>query len=251
MKQDRTDSVLPERKIITHDMNLLEFINKLAAGEFLIPSFQRHFVWEQSSIIKLWDSIYHFYPIGSILYWKTDIRLKIHRKLGGFVISRDRNTRTEKKEKLYILDGQQRTTSLFVSYFGGKEHINKQNGFDYTTYFDATSGTFFFENELYKRKWDINPAFLLRLKDVVELDDDGCNKLSIVHGYTQTTGNNLLKLNHSLKAYRISLTGISGYDITGVCKIFERINNAGKSLENLDILVARSFKDNPLIVEET
>jgi len=36
-------------------------------GSIRIPNFQREFVWEQSQIINLLDSIYRHYPIGSFL----------------------------------------------------------------------------------------------------------------------------------------------------------------------------------------
>jgi uncharacterized protein with ParB-like and HNH nuclease domain len=232
-------------------MNLLEFIDMLAAGKFLIPTFQRYFVWEPASIIDLWDSIYHFYPIGSFLYWQTDVRLKIHRKLGGFIIPQNKNTAAEEQERSYILDGQQRATALVVSFFGGKESVNKPDSFDYTMYFDAVNAEFLFENEMYKRKWDVNPGFLIRLKDIQESGSDLLKHLSSVPGYNQSIEDNILKLLHAFKNYKASLICITGFDIAGVCKIFERINHAGKQLENFDIMVARSFQDNPIIVEET
>ena len=59
--------------------------DRLAKDDLLIPTFQRDFVWEPDNICKLWDSIFQFYPIGSILYWVTDNYLHTHRKLGGFL----------------------------------------------------------------------------------------------------------------------------------------------------------------------
>ena len=59
------------RKISTRNKNLSDFIRQLAAGEFLIPTFQRLFIWDPEHIVNLWDSIYRCYPIGSILCWKT------------------------------------------------------------------------------------------------------------------------------------------------------------------------------------
>lgn len=240
-----------ERKIKTLDINLLEFINMLAAGKFLIPTFQRYFVWEPASIIDLWDSIYHFYPIGSFLYWITDARLKIHRRLGGFILPQTKNKIAEVKERSYILDGQQRATALLVSFFGGKESINKPGSFDYTLYFDAVNAEFFFEHDLHRKKWDINPEFLIRLKDVPKIGTDFFQRLSKIRDYNQSIEDNLLKLSHALNNYKIAMVYITGFDIAGVCKIFERINHAGKQLENFDIMVARSFQDNPIIVEET
>ena len=223
----------------------------LAGGKFLIPTFQRYFVWEPASIIDLWDSIYHFYPIGSFLYWNTDIRLKIHRKMGGYTLPQNKIPDKEGRERWYILDGQQRATSLLASFFGGKESINKRGSFDYTLYFDAVNAEFFFENELYRKKWEVNPDFLIRIKDIAEAKPNSIKKLSESYGYNEKIEENLLKLRYTFNNYKVAMICITGFDIAGVCKIFERINHAGKQLENFDIMVARSFQDNPIIVEET
>ena len=71
------------RDIGTEDLKIEPFVEKLRTDKFLIPTFQREFVWQPENIIKLWDSIFRFYPIGSILYWETDKYLHTHRKLGG------------------------------------------------------------------------------------------------------------------------------------------------------------------------
>ncbi|WP_425335042.1 DUF262 domain-containing protein [Nostoc punctiforme] len=34
-----------------------------------MPTFQRDVVWEKENVKKLWDSIYKFYPLGSILIY--------------------------------------------------------------------------------------------------------------------------------------------------------------------------------------
>jgi hypothetical protein len=221
------------------------------SGQFLIPTFQRYFVWEPAGIIDLWDSIYHFYPIGSFLYWNTDVRLKIHRKLGGFILPEQKTRDREKGERSYILDGQQRATALLASYFGGKENMNKANSFDYTLYFDAVNTNFLFENELYRRKWEVDSRLLIRVKDIAEASNGFPANMSAIPGYNQSVEDNLLQLKYSFSNYNITTICITGFDIAGVCKIFERINHAGKQLENFDIMVARSFKDNPIIVEET
>ena len=58
------------RDIGTEDLKIEHFVEKLKNDKFLIPTFQRDFVWEPENIVKLWDSIYRFYPVGSILVLK-------------------------------------------------------------------------------------------------------------------------------------------------------------------------------------
>jgi len=155
------------REIESEVMKINTFVEeKLAKDKLLIPTFQREFVWEPENIRKLWDSIFKFYPIGSILYWVTDSYLHTHRKLGGFEFPHDEDTVRKFEDWAYVLDGQQRATSLLVSILGGKGRVKEEEDFDYTLYFDATNATFFFANELEKRKSKVNPVFLIRLKDV-------------------------------------------------------------------------------------
>lgn len=106
-----TDRIRPTDKGIT------TYLDELENLDYQIPTFQRDVVWEKENVKKLWDSIYKFYPLGSILVWKTDIKLQNHRKIGGHIISEGTFNRSEYQ---YILDGQQRTTSLLTSLYGGQ-----------------------------------------------------------------------------------------------------------------------------------
>ena len=63
-----------------------KLIARVAQGDIKIPAFQRHFVWDQEQVIELLDSIYHDYPIGSILLWNSDYKLKATRNICGFAI---------------------------------------------------------------------------------------------------------------------------------------------------------------------
>lgn len=219
----------------------------LANGKFLIPTFQRHFVWDPQHISKLWESIYLNYPIGSIIYWRTPLRLKIHRRLGGFhILQGDSKSRFHS----YVLDGQQRATSLFIAFFGGKGQVKDRRDFNYTLYFDLVKRNFFFENELYRRRWDTSDEFLIRLRDVPDLPVGYTKRLASVKGFNRKIGANFNQLQLMFKQYEVPLICLRGFDIAGVCDVFERMNQAGIKLENMDIIIARNFHDNPTIIEE-
>ena len=106
------------------DFSIRSYLEDLTHQRYQIPTFQRDVVWTPDSVKKLWDSIYRFYPIGSILIWKTDLKLHNHRSIGGHLITDD----SKLSDFNYILDGQQRTTSLLTSLYGG--HIEGREGFD-------------------------------------------------------------------------------------------------------------------------
>jgi len=236
------------RKITIHNKNILEFIRDLAGGKFLIPTFQRLFVWNPDDICNLWDSIYRCYPIGSILCWRTAIPLHVHRKLGGFYVPED--GKPGRRMQTYILDGQQRATALLASFHGGPGQIRDQFSFDYTLYFDLTKAVFFFEKDYYRHRWDADGAFLVRLNEAPDLPTDYCLRLRSLTGFSDSAAKNLEQLHYLFTDYSIPLIHLEGFDVPGVCAIYERINQTGRRLKNMDILIARGFKNYATVVEE-
>jgi hypothetical protein len=86
-----------------------DLINDLQRGRIRIPSFQRGFVWDPDRVSYLIDSIYKSFPFGSILLWRTRNPLRTERNLGPYKLP---NNDPEYPID-YVLDGQQRITSIF------------------------------------------------------------------------------------------------------------------------------------------
>ena len=82
-------------------------LDKVADGKYLIPEFQRDFIWDKRQMIDLFDSIVKGFPIGSIILWSPqEDNFDSFDVIGGVKI---------KKSSLphyYILDGRQRLTTL-------------------------------------------------------------------------------------------------------------------------------------------
>lgn len=237
-----------DRKISIQNQNVLEFIQLLAAGKFLIPTFQRPFVWNPEDIIGLWDSLYQRYPIGSLLCWNTTVRLHVHRKPGGFYFPEDGNPKQEMH--FYILDGQQRVTALLTSYYGGTGQVRERFSFNFTLYFDLTKAVFFFEKDYYRHRREADAAFLIRLQDAPNLPSDYCTQYSEKNGFLPAVEKNLEQLRFLFSDYAIPLIHLEGFDVADVCAIYERMNQTGMRLQNIDILIARSFKNYSTVVEE-
>lgn len=66
------------------ELSIRKIIEKTLSGEIRIPSFQRGFVWEPEKVAFFIDSLYKGYPIGSLLFWRTNIRLENERQLGNY-----------------------------------------------------------------------------------------------------------------------------------------------------------------------
>ncbi len=91
------------------DLTIREILDLVPRGQIRIPAFQRGFVWDPDQVAFLMDSIYKQYPFGALLLWRTREQLRHERNLGPFCLP-DRNPDYPID---YILDGQQRLTSIF------------------------------------------------------------------------------------------------------------------------------------------
>jgi len=84
-------------------------LNKLIAdidmGEIGLPEIQRPFVWPNTKVRDLFDSMYKGFPVGYLLFWANGVG-NGHRQIGTNV--------KQKVARLLIVDGQQRLTSLFA-----------------------------------------------------------------------------------------------------------------------------------------
>ncbi len=246
-----TDQIKP------NGISIVSYLECLQKGDYQIPTFQREIVWDKSNVKKLWDSIYKFYPIGSILIWKTDIKLHNHRKIGGHVIP----TEDTRAQFQYILDGQQRTTSLLTSIYGGE--ISGKPGFNPTVFIDLTipfqdniddssythrfifwdeiddkNGTFH-RNMGRKKKYD--DGLILKLIDIKNDFQGIFTKLNSIPD-NKVIIDNLWRVKNVLDSYQIAYIDLKGIAVGEVCQIFERINQAGKPLDIFDIVVAKTYR---------
>jgi Protein of unknown function DUF262 len=90
-------------------VSIRQAIERVTAGQLRVPAFQRGFVWDIERVAYLMDSIYKDYPFGSLILWRTKTQLRSERALGPFELpSRDPDYPID-----YVLDGQQRLTSIF------------------------------------------------------------------------------------------------------------------------------------------
>lgn len=87
-------------------------INKIETGELGLPELQRPFVWKDTKVRDLFDSMMRGYPIGYLMLWECPDTDK-NRTIGT-------GTHSYESPKEVIIDGQQRLTSLFAVMKGRK-----------------------------------------------------------------------------------------------------------------------------------
>jgi len=95
------------------DMSLSDIVKNIDAGNFVIPKFQRDFVWKDGEIASLGDSIIRGYPISSMLIMPVNGTLNI--KASPLRTYGADNCGDNQK---YVLDGQQRITAIAKIFLG-------------------------------------------------------------------------------------------------------------------------------------
>lgn len=80
-------------------------------GSIKIPKFQREFVWSKDQTAALLDSLVKGFPIGAFTYWETTEELRHFRNIGNHRLP----TAPKGHPVSYVLDGQQRITSLYAA----------------------------------------------------------------------------------------------------------------------------------------
>lgn len=90
-------------------LSIRKVIEQISSGAIRIPAFQRGFVWDAEHVAYLMDSIYKGYPFGAVILWRTKEKLNSERNLGPFELPKGQADYPVD----YVLDGQQRITSIF------------------------------------------------------------------------------------------------------------------------------------------
>lgn len=92
-----------------------QLIEKIDTGELGLPELQRPFVWKDSKVRDLFDSMMRGYPIGYLMLWECPT-LEKKKSIGT-------DAHSYESPKQVIIDGQQRLTSLYAV-MKGKKVIN-------------------------------------------------------------------------------------------------------------------------------
>jgi hypothetical protein len=215
-------------------LSIREILDSVYRGQVRIPAFQRGFVWDSDRVAFLIDSIYKGYPFGSLLFWRTNEPLKTERQLGPFELPEPNADFPID----YVLDGQQRVTSIFGVFQTELEHQEDDNWtpiyFDYSLDEDVQESQFVAlspEEVDDKKHFPLNCFF-----DTTEyrrltrhLDDDLAEKIDRVQAV--------------FKESKIPVQTFKTDEKDKVAIIFERINRQGVPLDTLQLLSAWTWSE--------
>lgn len=216
---------------MTEILTISKIIERLGSGDIRIPAFQRDWVWEPDNVAFLLDSIYKGFPIGTIILWKTDKRLDSDKNLGYFVLPEPKKDYPVN----YVLDGQQRLTSIFsVFQTNLKPTTNEWIDiyFDLNAVENVQESTFL---ALEDSEVDLTRHFPVKTffdsveyrKATKDLTDEQITKVDSVQ--------------RKFIEYMIPNIVFETENMNHVAIVFERINRAGKELNVFELLSAWSW----------
>lgn len=189
------------------------FLEKVSEGNYLVPKFQRDFVWSCKQIIELFDSIIKGFPIGSIIMWKPEKdKFDTIKEVGGVPIN------AINSDSSYILDGRQRITSMMSVLY-------KKGIYSDYYYVDLDDYT------VIRRTRGDRPPNLLKLSDafdswyIVEYIEHirGILPDDKIKEYTDKAK----LVNKKLLSYEIGYITVHGGKIDDAVEIFSRLNSKG------------------------
>ncbi len=206
-------------------------IGQIENGQIKIPQFQRDFVWTMQKSAGLVDSIVKGYPIGTFIFWKTKERLRSIRNLGDYALPE-----TPEGESVYfVLDGQQRLTSLFACLKGVKVSRDKKEDDFSKIYIDL----------------DADESQPIVITDISEKEDKTfISILDLMSGgmglariFPEKYWEKIGVYQERINSYQYSIVQLEDASLDVATEVFTRINVGGTPLTVFEIMVAKTFDE--------
>lgn len=242
---------------------LSEALNHLAARRYVLPSFQRDFVWKMEQIENLFNSIRLGYPFGDLLFWRINLAQDNQNMQNEAFYSfiqffhEDKNTIVQAKASLLpgndywvVLDGQQRLTSLNIGLLGSykkRARYQRKDSPDYPEYQlfmllseDAENPFRFLKvedtqrAECYKDPKTGQRWLLVRSIFYANKTRDLIRPFSL----SDSEEDRVDVFKERLNNLSIGFSEITGFDYNEATQIFVNVNSGGTVLEMSDILNA-------------
>jgi hypothetical protein len=203
---------------------------EIDSGRIKIPQFQRDFVWSKQQTAQLIDSIIKGYPIGTFILWRTRDGLRHIRNIGNVQLP----DIPKGDAAQYVLDGQQRITSLYAL---RKGIIITRDGqeIDYRDVCIDLSATPDVDEEIVL----VDPPKDRPFISVFKLLNGSLTEL--IGDYSKDELKKIEVYQKRLTGYDFSVVVIDDYPIDTACDVFTRINTAGQELSLFEIMVAKTY----------
>ena len=215
-------------KITPTNPRMATLLADVTKGNIKIPVFQREYVWQDEQIMSLLDSIYQGYPVGSLLLWSTKERLKHERNVGGFRLP----DAPEDYPVQYVLDGQQRLTTLYGVFNSDAPTEDPELADRFNVCFVPDSGEFVHVSAA-------DPTTSINLRNIL----DTTRLLPELARFNTTQQTAIATATERFKDYEFPVVTIKDRSNQEVCRVFQRINSSGTTLSTLELLAAWTWSE--------
>jgi hypothetical protein len=217
------------------DYTLGGLIDQIAMGTIGLPDIQRPFVWKNTKVRNLFDSMYQGYPVGYLLFWENA------GVEGGRVIGTDTKQRPP---QLLIVDGQQRLTSLYAVIKGVPVVRENYESEKIEIAFNPLLGKFEVADAAIRRNKLYIPNISViwdEKTDIFELVDNYLKALTTDREITDeeriTIRRAFSKLQNLINYPFTALVLSPNISEEQVSEVFVRINSEGKTLNQADFIL--------------
>lgn len=226
----RTD-VLPEV------IFLGKLVEDVAAGKIRVPRFQRAFVWKQTDLHDLLDSVLRGFPVGSILIWNTEIEIESASKVGPIDISPP-----PRGQVGYLLDGQQRVSTLVGTLRLPDDAEPIEDDVNWRLYCDLDRREFLPipPEEVRSRHFPVRSL----------LDTAGfiaaCRRIEREASEPDEARRRLLeadRLANAFRDYQLPLIRIREADLDSAVTVFARLNRKGRKMAADEMISALTYQE--------
>ncbi|MGU3471873.1 DUF262 domain-containing protein [Paenibacillus sp. D51F] len=209
---------------------LNSLIADISSGRIKVPQFQREYVWEMKAAAQLLDSIAKGFPIGTFIMWETQEELRSIRNIGNHNLPSTPQGHTTQ----YILDGQQRITSMYTCFKGLTfERDGKVEDFS-EIFIDLYAGD---DDEIVTVNIDDKtPERYIKVTELLY------GKMStLLKRYSEASIDKIDKYKERFTSYQFSQVILRNAPIDVATEVFTRLNVGGKTLTLFEIMVAKTY----------
>ena len=211
-----------------------------------VPVFQRDYVWKKEQICSFLNSVINNEPFGFIIKWipksyQSEIGIK-NEIIETIVNDNQILNENQNKEKTYIVDGQQRLSSLFWIF----NFSNYENHLDLKKYKKLLQNIYY---DLENKKFTIITKSKINLEtNLIKINEVFINikpEIQEKQKYWkkhEKYWNELEELNQKIKQLELGQIILDEYNLDEVIDVFANINTKGKKLSEFEVVNAKWFK---------
>lgn len=211
-------------------------MNDVVNGRVRLPPFQREFVWSPTKVLDLMDSIYKGFPIGSFFYWKADRKyVTLFRDIESLSLPPP----APDQELYFILDGQQRLTSIWATFKGSTIENKNFAGIcldlDASAEYEKGDPEARRQIKVFKETEADNITFI-SLRDILSDTYD-----AIRDPLPQEKKQTLTSARERFRNYSYSVVKVFNLELEDAVEVFQRINQGGKRLTRFELVAANCW----------